>query len=391
MKKKLLSIFTAIIMVIALIPTVAFAIEEEEPTVQNEPEIVLEDTEDVANSMGNYIDESEINDSINKEGGEYVVDDTDVDISIPVDGSDTIVMETEEESIAMGLPEEVNSEEGILSDNGTVIYNPDNEDMAVGVQALSEGTGDDQWSALRVLVEITSADANKEYGFNYRLPDSYKLISAEEWYDTFIEPYVKDKVCESDYYTPGEVYVVNTAGSVVETIEPAWAYDANNNTVHTRYEIRGSKLVQVVDFNENSAFPIIADPTKHPDKYTTLKLSEKGVKKVCNKLTKSSPLADTIVVTAGGAVSVGGYCASKFLSKKALTKILGPAGVVWDVIIVSNQIYDYNEYRGWKKIYNKLHNNKKYNYVTLKYKWKWHGGKKTYYPSGKPKVTFSKK
>ncbi|WP_257131989.1 hypothetical protein [Bacillus toyonensis] len=41
---------------------------------------------------------------------------------------------------------------------------------------------------------------------------------------------------------------------------PAWAKDANGNPVSTHYKVEGNKLIQVVDFDENTAFPVIADP-----------------------------------------------------------------------------------------------------------------------------------
>jgi hypothetical protein len=54
-------------------------------------------------------------------------------------------------------------------------------------------------------------------------------------------------------------------GEPVALIEPAWAKDANGAAVPTRYEIDGSTLTQVVDVDQDTAFPVVADPsvTKH--------------------------------------------------------------------------------------------------------------------------------
>ena len=43
------------------------------------------------------------------------------------------------------------------------------------------------------------------------------------------------------------------------TIAPPWATDANGKSVPTRYEVRGSSVVQVVD-HEGAAYPVVADP-----------------------------------------------------------------------------------------------------------------------------------
>jgi hypothetical protein len=50
-------------------------------------------------------------------------------------------------------------------------------------------------------------------------------------------------------------------GEPVALIEPAWAKDANGAAVPTRYEIDGSTLTQVVDVDQNTAFPVVADPS----------------------------------------------------------------------------------------------------------------------------------
>lgn len=77
-------------------------------------------------------------------------------------------------------------------------------------------------------------------------------------------------------------------GTVIETIDPAWAKDANGNTVPTHYEIRGDELVQIVDFNENSAFPVIADPTKHPNKTITKTVTKAKVKQIRDSYSTSA-------------------------------------------------------------------------------------------------------
>lgn len=56
------------------------------------------------------------------------------------------------------------------------------------------------------------------------------------------------------------VFDVET-GEPVALIEPAWAKDANGTAVPTRYEIDGSTLTQVVDVDEHTAFPVVADPS----------------------------------------------------------------------------------------------------------------------------------
>lgn len=48
---------------------------------------------------------------------------------------------------------------------------------------------------------------------------------------------------------------------IIGSIAPAWAKDANGIDVETRYSLNGNTITQVVEFDEHSAFPIVADPS----------------------------------------------------------------------------------------------------------------------------------
>ena len=72
---------------------------------------------------------------------------------------------------------------------------------------------------------------------------------------------VSAKECLGATNDTGEVYVVGYDGSIKSVIDPAWVKDANGKPVDTHYEVDGSSLIQVVDFDENTAFPVVADPT----------------------------------------------------------------------------------------------------------------------------------
>ena len=126
----------------------------------------------------------------------------------------------------------------------------------------------------------------------------------------------------------------------------------------------------------------------HPVKYTTVTLNESAVKKLRDKAKSTNALVSMIKTTAGGAVSITGYLAASFAERAAA--LLGGAGTAWAMIDISNAVYEYVQYSTWNKVYNKLHNNANYNYVKIKYRWKWHGGHKSYYPAGKETLGYYK-
>jgi len=54
--------------------------------------------------------------------------------------------------------------------------------------------------------------------------------------------------------------LLDAADRVITGFEAPWAKDANGAAVTTRYRLEGNTLVQVVDFDQNTAFPVLADP-----------------------------------------------------------------------------------------------------------------------------------
>lgn len=331
---------------------------------------VSENEEDLADEMSEFVEEDEIIDELDSDGSNYSVEGEVIDVSIPKAGDGSIVMDYMQEeptTIAMELPVEVDDVKAEKTENGTVIYNPEDEAMAIGVQALSGGKGNNSWEAVRVLISISDNDASKEYDFKYTLPEDYKLISAEEWYNQYIKT---EEANIADYVTPGEVYVVDDVGTVIETIDPAWAKDANGNAVPTHYEIRGDELVQIVDFNENSAFPVIADPTKHPNKTITKTITRKKVREIRDSYSTSGRVRYIM-----GAFSIGA------------TFVVPQIGLPWTMATFNGMEYNTRNYDLWNKVYVKMLEKKKKS-VKMTVTYKWHSGHKSYYPSSK-KVKFS--
>ena len=373
MKKKVLSMITAITLATTVIPCYSFASEScqtdvSDPVVSTE-EVPFDEqmsADDIANVMESYVNEDEINNNIVMEKGALSAEGMNVDLTIPQDGTQGIVMEDMDSNpIEMFLPPEVGNENAEVSEDGTVVYNPENENVAVGVQALSDGTGQDHWEAVRVLIEINNNDANKEYSFQYNLPQGYRLMKAEKWYKKYIKPQLKgkEKKMSNMFYEKGEVYVIKKDGTVVETIEPAWAYDANQNPIPTHYEIRGNELVQVVAFDENTAFPVIADPTKHPDKVVTKTISKKQVKKIRNSYSPNKRIS---------------YLCSLFSFGASFANPV--IGVPWTMASLCGSYYYTKNYSLWNDAYVKmLEKGKSSVKVTMRYKW--HAGHRAYYPA----------
>ncbi|MEU7646918.1 hypothetical protein [Streptomyces huasconensis] len=158
-------------------------------------------------------------------------------VSVPATADGTVHTTTGAGSVGIGLPG-MGQAKGIETKNGTIVY-PDaakNTDLAV---QPTEGGG------VRSLITVNNADAAKEYRFDLSLPDGAVTQQQED----------------------GSVLVLAGTGEDADTIggfEAPWAKDAHGNPVPTSYRIENGALVQTIAFDENTTFPVVADPWYNP-------------------------------------------------------------------------------------------------------------------------------
>lgn len=143
--------------------------------------------------------------------------------------------------IKIGIPNDMEVSSPVVTEDGSYQYNGD-ENVSLVVQPTEEG--------VRSVVNINDASAPKEYKFDLDLPEGHKLIFSSDYFG-------EDLALEDDIE---EVFVVDENNIIQGIFGEAWAKDANGNDVPTHYEIEGNSLTQVVEFNDNTAFPVLADP-----------------------------------------------------------------------------------------------------------------------------------
>ncbi len=144
-------------------------------------------------------------------------------VSVPIDGG------TQTESRAIELPDEIPISDGVVAEDGTVVFNADDRSGdAVAVQTLADGS-------TRIQTVMGGAESPREFG--------YRMAG--------YQPYQGDT---------GEVIFLNEAGDYVPVAAP-WAVDANGESVPTSYEVRGDELFQVVTPGAETAYPVVADPS----------------------------------------------------------------------------------------------------------------------------------
>ncbi|MCQ2547657.1 MAG: hypothetical protein MJ145_01475, partial [Clostridia bacterium] len=208
---------------------------------------------------------------------------------------------------------------------GTVIYGA-TQDVSVAVQAGKEEQEDGMtFEFTRALVTIDNADAPKEYSFKFDLPEGYKLVTDKEYCEKYATEEEKEWYNSLEDGFANELYVLDADNQIVQTIDPAWAKDANGNDVDSYYEIKGDELVQVVNFDEDTAFPVVADPTTRPDKYKYTSVSKETIKKLRDSYAPNVTLGK--LATYLGILSAGA--------------ITDPVVAVW----VSTAVAQYEQYK----------------------------------------------
>lgn len=208
----------------------------------------------VAYQVENLVGNDDMIDSIHEGKTNYVPSTTNVEISIPKEGDDKISLSIGDDDICMSLPDEIKKSEGVLTEDGYVVYDSQSNIDAI-VQTTEEVLNSDEIrNTVRTMISIESGDASKEYSFDYDLPDGCRLVMGSE---------LENKEIPDD-----AVGIINGEGYAIGIIDSPWAKDVTGEALSTSYRLEGNKLIQTINFNENTKFPVTADPSTIVDSKT---------------------------------------------------------------------------------------------------------------------------
>lgn len=205
------------------------------------------------------------------------------ELYIPKNPQKAIELKTGNEHLAVNLPNKNTLTKSKEIDDTVVYSSKNNTSVEYAVQGINyeEGTG------VRGLVIIKDNSAPKEYSFDFGLKEGQEIVSAEKYSN-------KEEAQDGCFYIVDNKKMVtdaDTGKTVPESlfcIAPAWAKDRNGKSIPTHYEIKGNKLIQVVDFDENTAFPVVADPAMSGYYYKKAKV------KYSNKWSKVKRCSDNM-------------------------------------------------------------------------------------------------
>ncbi|MEG3632075.1 hypothetical protein [Streptomyces poriticola] len=124
---------------------------------------------------------------------------------------------------------------GVKAGAGTVVYPNAAASTDIAVQPTRDG-------GARALVTLKDDKAPETHRFRLSLPQDASVIEDGQG------GYEITREASEGVHIP------------VATIDAPWAKDANGEAVPTSYKLDGKDLVQTVETNEKTAFPVVADP-----------------------------------------------------------------------------------------------------------------------------------
>lgn len=134
--------------------------------------------------------------------------------------------------IEVSLPGEIEVSEGKVAADGTIVYQATDGGSDAAVQALDDGS-------VRLQTIIPNSDAQHEFTYTF----GGDIVPLEN----------EDGAIELVKEFDGGVVSVGV-------VDEAWAADAHGNDVETSYRIEGNDLVQSVETDSRTPYPIVADP-----------------------------------------------------------------------------------------------------------------------------------
>ncbi|GED09964.1 hypothetical protein [Cellulosimicrobium cellulans] len=182
-----------------------------------------------------------------------------VDATVPLDGDEPVVLEDATDRtppLTVSLPAETSTHDGQVATDGTVVYEAVDDGAHAAVQALDDGS---------VRIQTITPSADGPHAFTYTFGDGITPVEGRDGAVELVQE-----------IAPG---VALTVGQV----SAPWAADADGAPLSTTYRIDGDALVQTVDTDAGTTYPVVADPkitktwwntTVYLNRYETRRLAD---------------------------------------------------------------------------------------------------------------------
>jgi hypothetical protein len=146
----------------------------------------------------------------------------------PTDG--VSLTSVDDVALEIGLPFADAAKDAAVVD-GVMVY--DNNNGSTTTPLVHED------GSVQILTTIADASAPTEYEYDLSLGEGSSLSIAPD----------------------GGAVIQDSEGAVVGVVAMPWAYDATGSPVPTHYVVDGDALVQVIEHDSSTAYPVVGDPS----------------------------------------------------------------------------------------------------------------------------------
>ena len=154
------------------------------------------------------------------------------EVSLPSTGDGKIVAGIGKSALTLTLPGKA-SAKGQVAADGTVVYPASSGGVTTAIQAQADG----------VRVQTISNGAGDPSSFKYAVGGATPILRADGGVDLVSR-------------AQGPTQLTKIVGGIATP----WAVDANGASVGTHYTVEGDSLIQVLDVNASTVYPVVADP-----------------------------------------------------------------------------------------------------------------------------------
>lgn len=131
----------------------------------------------------------------------------------------------------VSLPNTNESITARMTNDGSAVYRGNQQSTDIVAQSFDDSA--------RILTVLKGIDSATEYAYNINLPIGSTINKSDD----------------------GGIIVFDNQGAFIGGFAAPWAIDSQGNKIPTRYEIRGSSVVQIIDhISSNTSYPVVADP-----------------------------------------------------------------------------------------------------------------------------------
>lgn len=152
-------------------------------------------------------------------------------VLLPASLTEGVKLSVPDFELRVDLPNASEAGPAELLPNGMVGY-PSSGPSANALVPLERG--------VQMLSVISDRSAPEAYDYRLSFPEGYQLETTPD----------------------GAALIVDLVGTEKVVFEPAWAWDANGQSIPTHYSVSGDTLTQVVEHQnlDSVAYPVVADP-----------------------------------------------------------------------------------------------------------------------------------